>query len=252
MAPSMQVVYDGATHFLHAEEAGVQTVGALRQWASDRVGIPCPSLLRLKCGTRDLACDAMALAEVDMSVHALLRLPGGKGGFGAMLRTAGTKGIKTTNFDACRDLNGRRLRYVNQEAKLREWEAQAEERKQKKQAAKDAARPDKPSSNIARFDDDEYDEACSTMRDSVAASVAAAGAAASSSTDGAVLSSSADGAGTSSSTSGGKRAAEAPAAAPPSKKMWADPLAGLEGSSSEEEEEVVAAPKPKGKGKAKA
>jgi len=250
--PSLQVVYGGSTHFLHAEEAGVQTVGALRQWASNRVGLPCPSLLRLKCGSRDLACDAMALAEVDMSVHALLRLPGGKGGFGAMLRTAGTKGIVTTNFDACRDLNGRRLRYVNQEAKLREWEAQAEERKQKKQAAKDAARPDKPSSNIARFDDDEYDESLQTMRDSVAASVAAAGAAASSSSH-VDHAEGADGAGTSSTTSGGKRAAEAPAAAPPSKKMWADPLAGLEGSSSEEEEEVVvASPKPKGKGKAKA
>ena len=33
--------------------------------------------------------------------------------------------------------------------------------------------------------------------------------------------------------------------------MWADPLAGLEGSSSEEEEEQVAARKPKDKGKAK-
>jgi len=245
---SLQVVYGSATHFLHAEEAGVRTVGALRQWASDRVGLPCPSLLRLKCGTRDLACDAMALAEVDMSVQALLRLPGGKGGFGAMLRTAGTKGVKTTNFDACRDLNGRRLRYVNQEAKLREWEAQAEERKQRKQAEKDAARAARPSTNIARFDDDEYDESLQSVRDSVAASVAAAGAAASSSSH-VDHAEAADGGG--SATSGGKRAAEAPAAAPPSKKMWADPLAGLEGSSSEEEEEE-AAPKPKGKGKAKA
>ena len=150
---SLQVVYGGATHFLHAEEAGVRTVGALRQWASDRVGLPCPSLLRLKCGTRDLACDAMALAEVDMSVQALLRLPGGKGGFGAMLRTAGTKGVKTTNFDACRDLNGRRLRYVNQEAKLREWEAQAEERKQRKQAEKDGSKAAEPASSSEDDDD---------------------------------------------------------------------------------------------------
>ena len=44
----------------------------------------------------------------------------------------GARGIKTTNFDACRDLNGRRLRHVNAEAQLREWEASAEERKQKK------------------------------------------------------------------------------------------------------------------------
>eukprot|EP00320_Phaeocystis_rex_P007299 CAMPEP_0119058816 /NCGR_PEP_ID=MMETSP1178-20130426/3086_1 /TAXON_ID=33656 /ORGANISM="unid sp, Strain CCMP2000" /LENGTH=249 /DNA_ID=CAMNT_0007039803 /DNA_START=29 /DNA_END=778 /DNA_ORIENTATION=+ len=237
--------YDGRTHFLHAEEAGVRTVGALRQWASDQAGLPCPSLVRLKCGSRDLACDAMEL-DVDMSVHALLRLPGGKGGFGAMLRTAGTKGVKTTNFDACRDLNGRRLRYVNQEAKLREWEAQAEERKRKKQAEKDAARSCKPSANIARFDDDEYDEMLQTTRDSVAEAVAAAVVAASSS---AVEST--DGAGCSS--SGSKRAAEAPSAAPSKfAKMWADPLAGLEGSSSEEEEAKEEAPKAARKGKDKA
>ena len=58
-----------------------------------------------------------------------------------MLRTSGARGIKTTNFDACRDLNGRRLRHVNAEAQLREWEASAEERKQKKaeQRAREAA-----------------------------------------------------------------------------------------------------------------
>ena len=54
---------------------------------------------------------------------------------------AGAKGVKTTNFDACRDLNGRRLRYVNQEAKLREWEAQAEERKRKKEAEQTGSAP---------------------------------------------------------------------------------------------------------------
>ncbi|KAI9090984.1 Sde2 N-terminal domain-containing protein [Phlyctochytrium arcticum] len=45
----------------------------------------------------------------------LLRLPGGKGGFGSMLRAQGGKmaSQKTTNFEACRDLQGRRLKTVN-------------------------------------------------------------------------------------------------------------------------------------------
>ena len=255
----------GATRFVPADE--VPTVGALRQWAADRHGLPSPSLLRLKCGCRDLVCDAAPLdLEQANGVHVLLRLPGGKGGFGAMLRTAGMKGVKTTNFDACRDLNGRRLRYVNQEAKLREWEAQAEERKAKKQAEKDANR--KPEKNVPRFDDDEYDEMLQTTRDSVAQAVAAAGAAAAASSSAGGASSSTadatDGPAASSSSSGSKRTAEAEApsaTAPKVAKMWADPLAGLEGSSSEEDEEgaegaeetEAAAPAPsKGKGKAKA
>jgi len=50
-------------------------------------------------------------------------LVGGKGGFGAMLRSlakqSGKK--KTTDFGACRDLNGRRLRHVNDEKILQKW-----------------------------------------------------------------------------------------------------------------------------------
>eukprot|EP01031_Cornospumella_fuschlensis_P040127 gene40127-48896_t len=49
---------------------------------------------------------------------------GGKGGFGANLRTlAKQRGKKqTTNFGACRDLSGRRLRHVNDEIILRKWQ----------------------------------------------------------------------------------------------------------------------------------
>lgn len=53
-------------------------------------------------------------------VHLFFRraLPGGKGGFGALLKgSSGTK--KTTNFDSCRDLHGRRLRDVRREQSLR-------------------------------------------------------------------------------------------------------------------------------------
>jgi hypothetical protein len=67
---------DGATAFVEPDQVG-QTVGALRRWASTQAGLPYPSWLRLKSGSRDLACDNTPLAEVDASVQALLRLPGG-------------------------------------------------------------------------------------------------------------------------------------------------------------------------------
>nr|GMC80447.1 protein SDE2 homolog [Ipomoea batatas] len=67
-------------------------------------------------------------------VNLLLRLRGGKGGFGSLLRAAATKAgqKKTNNFDACRDMSGRRLRHVNAEKRLEEWKAEAEERKLEK------------------------------------------------------------------------------------------------------------------------
>lgn len=49
----------------------------------------------------------------------LLRVVGGKGGFGSNLRSMGARAAtkETTNFEACRDLEGRRLRTVHDEQK---------------------------------------------------------------------------------------------------------------------------------------
>ncbi|KAK6918225.1 Sde2, N-terminal ubiquitin domain [Dillenia turbinata] len=68
------------------------------------------------------------------TVSLLLRLRGGKGGFGSLLRGAATKAgqKKTNNFDACRDMSGRRLRHVNAEKKLEEWKLEEEERRLEK------------------------------------------------------------------------------------------------------------------------
>jgi hypothetical protein len=53
-------------------------------------------------------------------ISANLRLLGGKGGFGSMLRAQGGRmaSQKTTNFEACRDLTGRRLKTVNEAKKF--------------------------------------------------------------------------------------------------------------------------------------
>lgn len=55
--------------------------------------------------------------------HSFVRILAGKGGFGAQLRSlAKQKGAKrTVDFSACRDLNGRRLRHVNNELILKNW-----------------------------------------------------------------------------------------------------------------------------------
>jgi hypothetical protein len=46
-----------------------------------------------------------------IEVEVVPRLRGGKGGFGANLRSQGGRmsASKSTNFDSCKDLNGRRL-----------------------------------------------------------------------------------------------------------------------------------------------
>lgn len=146
-------------------------VAALRKRISEHEGVPACHL-RLKSSGRELCDGAMLDGHTPPVVHVLLRLFGGKGGFGAMLRTAGARGVKTTNFDACRDLNGRRLRHVNAEARLREWDARAEERKLKKQQ-EDAKNAKPRGPQIARFDDDEYDEMLEGARNRVADALAA-------------------------------------------------------------------------------
>ena len=43
--------------------------------------------------------------QKESTLHLVLRLRGGKGGFGSLLRGAGKQKL-TDNFDACRDLQG--------------------------------------------------------------------------------------------------------------------------------------------------
>ncbi len=54
-----------------------------------------------------------------VEVEVVPRLRGGKGGFGANLRSAGGRmsASKSTNFDSCKDLNGRRLGTIKEAQK---------------------------------------------------------------------------------------------------------------------------------------
>merc|ERR1712232_740969 len=55
--------------------------------------------------------------KIPSFVDIRLRIVGGKGGFGSLLRGGqpATQKKKNTNYGACRDLNGRRIRHVKQE-----------------------------------------------------------------------------------------------------------------------------------------
>ena len=80
--------------------------------------------------------DATVRASDDLIAHVTCGLLGGKGGFGTQLRASARRGTQTTNFDACRDLSGRRLRAVNGEKKIAAWEAEKAERDAEAKAEK--------------------------------------------------------------------------------------------------------------------
>ena len=78
----------------------------------------CQRLLYAGRQLLDEATLADSNVQQDATLHLVLRLRGGKGGFGALLRGAG-RGAQTDNQDAMRDLSGRRLRHINADKKLK-------------------------------------------------------------------------------------------------------------------------------------
>ncbi|XP_053678763.1 splicing regulator SDE2-like [Anopheles nili] len=99
----------------------------------------------------------------DVPLRICERLPGGKGGFGSMLRAIGAQIEKTTNREACRDLSGRRLRDINEEKRLKAYlekqqEADEDERvKAERKIAKLLAKPKH------EFEDKEYEHTRSEL-----------------------------------------------------------------------------------------
>ncbi|KAI8823058.1 telomere stability and silencing-domain-containing protein [Fimicolochytrium jonesii] len=79
--------------------------------------------------------DCAEAGRFPLVFNLLVRVPGGKGGFGSMLRAQGGKmaSQKTTNFEACRDLSGRRLKTMNDAKKLADYLEKEPERKRKRQ-----------------------------------------------------------------------------------------------------------------------
>ncbi|CAO2183247.1 unnamed protein product [Urochloa humidicola] len=139
-APQYQILVrllDGRTRCLRFATPTVSGAALLDAVASlSRVPA---AALRLVTGRLDVSHSSVLASAADgqfPSASALLRLRGGKGGFGSLLRGAASKAgqKKTSNFDACRDINGRRLRHVNAERRLEEWKAEAADRQLEKLA----------------------------------------------------------------------------------------------------------------------
>lgn len=93
------------------------------------------------------------IAKSDIHIHP--RLLGGKGGFGSMLRAIGARIEKTTNHEACRDLNGRRMRDVNNEKKISEW-VQTQDEKEKERIQKHNDRIARTLNPTMKYEDTNY------------------------------------------------------------------------------------------------
>jgi len=103
--------------------------------------------------------------------HLHLRLVGGKGGFGSMLRAIGAQIEKTTNREACRDLSGRRLRDINEEKRVKAYmdkQTEREEHAAQKVTKKIEKLQAKPKHE---FRDKQYDEARSELTENISAAL---------------------------------------------------------------------------------
>uniref|UniRef100_A0A3Q2ZAR4 SDE2 telomere maintenance homolog (S. pombe) n=1 Tax=Hippocampus comes TaxID=109280 RepID=A0A3Q2ZAR4_HIPCM len=99
------------------------------------------------------------------------RLPGGKGGFGSMLRALGAQIEKTTNREACRDLSGRRLRDVNHEKEMGEWLKRQADREADKERRRAERLQRKMAEPKHQFSDPAYQRQCHSLAERLEDSV---------------------------------------------------------------------------------
>ena len=111
--------YAVALHFVTGKTVGLAylphgaSLSVLHEAARCVLGV-IPGLLSFKSG---FITDSAV-------VNVVLRLRAGKGGFGNALRASGKNASqKTVNFDACKNLNGERIRHQRQLDALKKWAA---------------------------------------------------------------------------------------------------------------------------------
>ncbi|XP_060555346.1 splicing regulator SDE2-like [Ruditapes philippinarum] len=142
-------------HVLCLDHAHFKTVGDLKSYLTTDKGFPKDGSFFVCNGS--IVKDSEPVQK-NAVYHTHLRLPGGKGGFGSMLRAIGAQIEKTTNHEACRDLSGRRMRDVNNEKDLKEWlgkQAEREREREEKRQERLARRRAMPNH---KFDDPLYDQ----------------------------------------------------------------------------------------------
>jgi len=120
-----------------AISADLSSVLSLKKQIEAERGIPI-RCQHLTVGKHTLSDEELVPSEL---LSLSTRVLGGKGGFGALLRgqvmRPGQKKIED-DTSSCRDLNGRRLRHVENEKKIREWREKQAERDLQAQLEKEA------------------------------------------------------------------------------------------------------------------
>jgi len=107
----------------------ISSVGEVIDFVRSRTSLPCHLELRCHQNGRMLSLQSpLPSLSSPVSVFLAGGLPGGKGGFGSLLRSIGAQIEKTTNHEAMRDLSGRRQRDVNNEERLKKFVAGRAER----------------------------------------------------------------------------------------------------------------------------
>ncbi|XP_077300279.1 splicing regulator SDE2-like [Arctopsyche grandis] len=96
-----------------------------------------------------------------------VRLVGGKGGFGSMLRAIGAQIEKTTNREACRDLSGRRLRDIREERRLIDWAASQPQRDEEARQRKEERLKRLCATPKYEFRDEKYEKSRSGLEEAV-------------------------------------------------------------------------------------
>eukprot|EP01032_Pedospumella_encystans_P007668 gene7668-9174_t len=104
---------------------GLLTGRDIKNRLFEEEGVPA-DLIALSIDDLNVSDDELVNNDDSLIIRASLlsALCGGKGGFGAQLRALAKQKAyrKTTDFGACRDLSGRRLRHVNDEILLQKWQ----------------------------------------------------------------------------------------------------------------------------------
>lgn len=144
------------------------SVADVKTFFSSRTGVPY-NVVRISDQSKIVPDSSLITNGTTVFAH--LDLPGGKGGFGSMLRAIGAQIEKTTNREACRDLSGRRLRDINEEKRLKQWLTKQKEREaeaaQKKQEKLEKIRQEPKH----QFKDKEYDKQRSELSDRISDAV---------------------------------------------------------------------------------
>ena len=109
------------TYYLSHEDPSANSIESIKQEVFDVWGIPVQEQALYHNGRLIHNISGFQTLCSGSVIDVNLSLKGGKGGFGSLLRGQAISKRKITNFDASRDLQGRRIRDVKNRQKIEEW-----------------------------------------------------------------------------------------------------------------------------------